>query len=152
MGFKPCKKLTQLAPFSQRGLNWIGLAIKCLLAFVLVTQHKVIVTWIWLQNKQRCSVKNLSCLFNYVNISVHPEWYERDASGKMLSPYDWTDVAKLNFNSKPMRSAMTEAMKHWVTKYDIDGFRCDVAFLVPVDFWNENRKALEKIKKVFSSL
>jgi glycosidase len=82
-------------------------------------------------------------------VKKHPEWYERDASGKMLSPYDWTDVAKLNFNSKPMRAAMTEAMKHWVTKYDIDGFRCDVAFLVPVDFWNENRKALEKIKPMY---
>jgi glycosidase len=44
---------------------------------------------------------------------------------------------------------MTDAMKHWVTKYDIDGFRCDVAFMVPVDFWNENRKALEKIKPMY---
>ena len=82
-------------------------------------------------------------------VKIHPEWYERDASGKILSPYDWTDVAKLNYNSKPMRAAMTEAMKHWVTKYDIDGFRCDVAFMVPVDFWNENRKALEKIKPMY---
>ena len=82
-------------------------------------------------------------------VKIHPEWYERDASGKILSPYDWTDVAKLNYNSKPMRAAMTEAMKHWVSKYDIDGFRCDVAFLVPVDFWNENRKALEKIKPMY---
>lgn len=67
-------------------------------------------------------------------IKQHPDWYERDATGKIQSPYDWTDVAKLNYASKPMRAAMTEAMKHWVSKYDIDGFRCDVAFLVPVDF------------------
>ncbi len=82
-------------------------------------------------------------------IKKHPEWYVRDAAGKIQTQYDWTDVAKLNYASKPMRSAMTEAMKHWVTKYDIDGFRCDVAFLVPVDFWNENRKALEKIKPMY---
>jgi cyclomaltodextrinase len=82
-------------------------------------------------------------------IKQHPDWYERDATGKIQTPYDWTDVAKLNYNSKPMRAAMTDAMKHWVTKYDIDGFRCDVAFLVPVDFWNENRKALEKIKPMY---
>jgi glycosidase len=82
-------------------------------------------------------------------VKKHPDWYQRDAAGKIQSPYDWTDVAKLNYDSKPMRAAMTDAMKHWVTKYDIDGFRCDVAFLVPVDFWNENRKALEKIKPMY---
>ena len=82
-------------------------------------------------------------------IKQHPDWYERDASGKIQTPFDWTDVAKLNYTSKPMRAAMTDAMKHWVTKYDIDGFRCDVAFMVPVDFWNENRKALEKIKPMY---
>ena len=82
-------------------------------------------------------------------IKQHPYWYERDAAGKIQTPFDWTDVAKLNYASKPMRAAMTDAMKHWVSKYDIDGFRCDVAFLVPVDFWNENRKALEKIKPMY---
>lgn len=82
-------------------------------------------------------------------IKNHPDWYERDAKGKIQTPFDWTDVAKLNYSSKPMRAAMTDAMKHWVTKYDIDGFRCDVAFMVPVDFWNENRKALEKIKPMY---
>ena len=82
-------------------------------------------------------------------IKQHPDWYERDAAGKIQTPFDWTDVAKLNYASKPMRAAMTDAMKHWVSKYDIDGFRCDVAFLVPVDFWNENRKALEKIKPMY---
>ncbi len=82
-------------------------------------------------------------------VKNHPDWYERDAKGKIQTPFDWTDVAKLNYSSKPMRAAMTDAMKHWVTKYDIDGFRCDVAFMVPVDFWNENRKALEKIKPMY---
>ena len=82
-------------------------------------------------------------------IKKHPDWYERDKKGVIQTPFDWTDVAKLNFSSKPMRAAMTDAMKHWVKKYDIDGFRCDVAFMVPVDFWNENRKALEKIKPMY---
>ena len=82
-------------------------------------------------------------------VKKNPDWYERDAAGKIQTPYDWTDVAKLNYSSKPMRAAMTDAMKHWITKYDIDGFRCDVAFLVPVGFWNENRKALEKIKPMY---
>ena len=48
-----------------------------------------------------------------------------------------------------MRSAMIEAMKFWVTECDIDGYRCDVADWVPVDFWNEARRALDSIKPVF---
>jgi glycosidase len=56
---------------------------------------------------------------------------------------------KLNFKNKAMRKAMTEAMKFWVRECDIDGFRCDVAFLVPTDYWEEARTALEQIKPMF---
>jgi glycosidase len=44
---------------------------------------------------------------------------------------------------------MTESMAYWVREADIDGFRCDVAGLVPTDFWNHTRQELEKIKPVF---
>ena len=40
-------------------------------------------------------------------------------------------------------------MKFWVEETDIDGFRCDVAGMVPTDFWNETRKKLDSIKPVF---
>ncbi len=82
-------------------------------------------------------------------ISKHPEWYVRNEKGEIQTQYDWTDVAKLNYDSKEMRNAMTDAMKYWLTEFDIDGFRCDVAFLVPLDFWEENRKALEQVKPVY---
>lgn len=82
-------------------------------------------------------------------ITEHPEWYAQDSTGKILSAFDWTDVAKLNYKNKDMRLAMIESMKYWVTNCDIDGFRCDVAGQVPVDFWDEARAELQKTKPMF---
>ena len=82
-------------------------------------------------------------------INEHPDWYEKDSSGNIITQYDWSDVAKLNYKSKELRREMIDAMKYWVTECDIDGFRCDVAFLVPADFWVEARKELQAIKPVF---
>jgi len=82
-------------------------------------------------------------------ITEHPDWYVQDSTGKILAPFDWTDVAKLNFENKDMRAAMIDAMKYWITNCDIDGFRCDVAGEVPVDFWDTARVELEKVKPMF---
>lgn len=82
-------------------------------------------------------------------ITEHPEWYEKDSAGNIITQYDWSDVAKLNYKNKELRKEMIDAMKYWVTECDIDGFRCDVAFLVPADFWVEARKELQSIKPVF---
>jgi len=40
-------------------------------------------------------------------------------------------------------------MKYWVTEADIDGFRCDVAWNVVIDFWDTARVELDRIKPVF---
>jgi len=82
-------------------------------------------------------------------VTEHPEWYIKDSTGKMMTPFDWTDCAKLNYADTNMRAAMIDAMKYWVTNCDIDGFRCDVAGEVPVDFWEEARLDLEKTKPMF---
>ncbi len=82
-------------------------------------------------------------------VKEHPDWYVKDKNGNFVSPYDWTDVIKLNYKNQEMRQAMINAMVYWVKNADIDGFRCDVAGMVPVDFWNEARTALDKIKPVF---
>lgn len=81
---------------------------------------------------------------------THPEWFEKDsATGKFSSPYDWTDVIELNFNNKEMRQAMIDAMKYWIKETDIDGFRCDVAGMIPADFWDDARQQLDSVKPVF---
>jgi cyclomaltodextrinase / maltogenic alpha-amylase / neopullulanase len=79
----------------------------------------------------------------------HPEWYTHDASGKIISPNpDWTDVADLNYDSYALRTYMIDMMKYWVRNIGIDGFRCDVAELVPTNFWESAREELEAIKPV----
>ena len=40
-------------------------------------------------------------------------------------------------------------MEFWVRECDIDGFRCDLAFWVRLDFWMEARSALEQVKILF---
>jgi glycosidase len=83
-------------------------------------------------------------------ISNHPEWYNRDSLGQIIPPVaDWSDVADLNYNMSEMRAAMIDALKFWVAEANIDGYRCDVAGMVPVDFWEEARAELDKIKPVF---
>lgn len=75
-------------------------------------------------------------------ITEHPDWYTRDAEADTIicpqgPDWDWTDVADLNYDNKDLRAAMTSAMKFWITEVGLDGFRCDVADFVPVDFWKD---------------
>lgn len=80
-------------------------------------------------------------------IEENPDWYVMDDStGTPVAPFDWTDVAELNYDNADMRAAMLDAMTYWVTEAGIDGFRCDVAHEVPVDFWNDAVKALRRIR------
>ncbi|MES2005353.1 MAG: alpha-amylase family glycosyl hydrolase [Bacteroidota bacterium] len=81
--------------------------------------------------------------------SEHPEWYVKDAKGNFTEINGWNDVIDLNYNSSDMRMAMIDAMKYWVRECDIDGFRCDMAHLVPLDFWKQARAACETSKPLF---
>ncbi len=82
-----------------------------------------------------------------VLMKEHPDFYTRDASGKIIPPVpDWADVADLNYDNPRLRDYMIEMLKHWVREYDLDGFRCDVAGFVPTDFWERARVELEKVK------
>ncbi len=82
-------------------------------------------------------------------ITEHPDWYTKDSLGRMVSPYDWSDVADLNYDNKELWATMLNMMKYWVKEADIDGYRCDVAGLVPMEFWDTARVVLDKIKPVF---
>ncbi|HEX9952362.1 MAG TPA: alpha-amylase family glycosyl hydrolase [Rubricoccaceae bacterium] len=81
----------------------------------------------------------------------HPEWYARDWKGDLRPTpwWDWTDVVDLDYAQPALRRTMTEAMAFWVREADVDGFRCDVAGFVPVDFWETAREVLDAIKPVF---
>ena len=64
-------------------------------------------------------------------------WHYRDENGQLMVQYDWTDIAKLNYENEDMRAEMKKAMHWWMDEIGIDGFRCDVAGEVPTDFWND---------------
>jgi alpha-amylase len=79
-------------------------------------------------------------------VKNHPEFYAKDSTGKLIAPFDWTDVRKLDYNNRGLRDSMIAAMKFWLTETRIDGFRCDVAAEVPTDFWKECITALEAMQ------
>lgn len=81
----------------------------------------------------------------------HPDWYQRDWKGAFRPTpwFDWADIINLDYRSPGLRRYMTEVMKYWVRDVGIDGYRCDVAGFIPLDFWNNLRRELDAIKPVF---
>ncbi len=89
----------------------------------------------------------------------HPEWYLKDDQGRIHSyvyraspeaePEYWTDVVGLDFSHPALWDAMEAAMLWWMRETGIDGFRCDVAALVPIEFWERVRPKLAAVREVF---
>ena len=88
-------------------------------------------------------------------VTEHPEFYTKvngemtEALGNDGSPTGWTDVADLDYSNADLRKAMIADMKYWVDSFDVDGFRCDMAGMVPLDFWAEALPVLEEKKDLF---
>ena len=79
----------------------------------------------------------------------HNDWYEHNTEGEFVERHGWADVIDLNYQNKDLRSAMIECMRFWITECDIDGFRCDMAHLVPLDFWVDAKQQCETLKPLF---
>ena len=103
-------------------------------------EMKVIIDW----------VPNHSAWDNPL-VESNPDWYARNHDGDFRpSPWwDWSDIIEFDYSQPALREYMINALKYWITEYDLDGFRCDVAGYVPKDFWHQARVALEQIKPVF---
>jgi glycosidase len=77
----------------------------------------------------------------------HPDFYKHDAQGQIIPPVpEWTDVAGLNYANPALREYMIAMLKYWIKEAGVDGFRCDVASMVPTDFWEQVRDELAKVK------
>ena len=74
------------------------------------------------------------------------DWYERDENGVAKIPWDWSDTAKLNYANHDVWLGQIDAMRYWVEEFGVDGFRCDMAMLVPIEFWQEASAELHRIK------
>ena len=73
-------------------------------------------------------------------------WYERDVSGEPAVPWDWTDTAKLDYANRDVWEAQAAAMEFWIARHAVDGFRCDMAMLVPIGFWQYAAARLRRVK------
>jgi alpha-amylase len=86
---------------------------------------------------------------DHIWTTEHPDFYKKNEAGNFYEANGWIDVIDLDYENTALRKAMIEAMKYWLAEFDIDGFRCDMAHLVPLDFWEEARTELDKQKQLF---
>lgn len=83
-------------------------------------------------------------------VNEHPDWYTKDSLGNMVPPVaDWADVVDLNYDNAEMREEMIQSLEFWLREADVDGYRCDVAEMVPLDFWIEARARIDSVKPNF---
>lgn len=88
--------------------------------------------------------------WDHVWTESNRDFYVTDRGGSLMPPFpEWEDTLKLNYDNPRLRKAMIDAKRYWVEECGIDGFRCDMAHLVPLDFWIEARTTLDKIKPLF---
>lgn len=77
----------------------------------------------------------------------HPEWfYKKPSGGPGNKVGDWTDIIDLDYTNRDLWDYQIESLKYWV-QLGVDGFRCDVAPLVPIEFWNLARVEVEKVRE-----
>jgi len=79
----------------------------------------------------------------------NPNFYMLDDQQNFTERNGWKDVIDLNYDNQDMRTAMIDAMRYWIDTAAIDGFRCDMAHLVPLDFWIEARQSLDAVKPLY---
>ena len=88
--------------------------------------------------------------WDHVWTKTNPDFYLKDPKTndfQIASGMD--DIIELDYKNPAMRLAMIDAMKFWVRETNIDGFRCDLAAWVEVDFWQQARPEVEKVKPLF---
>lgn len=80
---------------------------------------------------------------------TNPGYYKKNDKGEFYDTNGWQDVIDLNYYDQSMRAELIDAMQFWVEEGGIDGFRCDMAHLVPLDFWTQARRHLDEVKPLF---
>ena len=81
-----------------------------------------------------------------VLVNQNPEWFHQDENGKPVTTVpDWSDVIDLKHPNPNLSNYLIETLQQWTT-FGVDGFRCDVASLLPLSFWETARKAVVEVK------
>lgn len=77
-------------------------------------------------------------------VENHPEFFYKKPDGTMGNRVgDWTDIVDLDYNNKELWDYQIETLKMWAAI--VDGFRCDVAPLIPMEFWMKARKEIAEV-------
>ena len=77
--------------------------------------------------------------------ATHPEWFYHKPDGSFGNRVgDWTDIIDLDYANEDLWDYQIDTLKMWAKI--VDGFRCDVAPLVPLDFWKKARTEVEKVR------
>lgn len=91
--------------------------------------------------------------WDHVWMKSNPDFYTKNDKGEIIDPLNekgesmgWTDVADLNYSNRSLWDSMKNDMLYWVNEFNVDGFRQDMAMLVPLEFWKYNNSALLKEK------
>ena len=89
--------------------------------------------------------------WDHIWLKEHPDFYTKNENGEITHTVDtdWYDVADLNYDNHEMRVKMEEALQYWIKEVNIDGYRCDVAGMVPVEFWKPTIAKLRELKPIF---
>ena len=91
----------------------------------------------------------IDIVFNHTSrdsklVKEKPEWFYKNEKGEFANRIgDWSDITDLDFSKRPVWDYLIDVLKYWGSI--VDGFRCDVAPLLPIDFWKEARIEVEKI-------
>ena len=76
---------------------------------------------------------------------AHPEWFYHRADGSFGNRIgDWTDIIDLDYSHRGLWDEQIDTLKMWAEI--VDGFRCDVAPLIPLEFWLEAREAVRTVR------
>lgn len=73
-----------------------------------------------------------------------PEWFYKNEKGEFANRVgDWSDITDLDLNLVEVEDYLVDNLVFWSQK--VDGFRCDVAPLLPISFWDKARQAVDKV-------
>lgn len=102
---------------------------------------------------EKIHAKGMKCIIDVVynhtspdsNLSVeHPEFFYRKPDGNFGNKVgDWSDIIDLDYSNKELWQYQIDSLVMWARI--VDGFRCDVASFVPVEFWKQAREAVAKV-------
>lgn len=102
---------------------------------------------------EKIHAKSMKCMIDVVynhtspdsNLSVeHPEFFYRKSDGNFGNKVgDWSDIIDLDYSNKELWRYQIDSLVMWAKI--VDGFRCDVASFVPVEFWKQAREAVAKV-------